>query len=254
MSVNLLRTPENVHPQSLMDDKESFFWVLYHVALSYVKNDYDPVRLYNEILRIFHAPRGHGLRRGSFKQSVLRNLSNGYRDVHFDVSGLDDLFQELALAFYPHTDCPATDVDRAQYHQLLELGKSVESLIQYNPYYREQQSVQHLASPIWLQDTLRKHAQTIPLPSQPSQGHVVYDYHYNRALSLEYKQWHDKKGIDIFEDFVPHIRSSRMDGLMGNISKSVPSCAITVSSKRKGVHEAEEDDKEEGRASKKTKK
>ncbi|KAF8902456.1 hypothetical protein CPB85DRAFT_1321777 [Mucidula mucida] len=166
---------------SLVDDRESAFWVLLYIALLHLQHQSPPTDLYEKLIKWFDfntVDDYHGDTGGYDKLNCLRGWADDVRTpVDFANPGLNALFTELAQVFmyrYRGFEDSNPKVER-QKNVYVALARaygpeSQEALdTQYGQYVL---GGQHMESASWLYDTLRRYAEDMPTPVQPAAAAV----------------------------------------------------------------------------------
>ncbi len=162
---------------SLVDDRESAFWVLLYIALLHLKHKSPPTDLHNKLIKWFDFNTVDDYHRdtgGDEKLNCLSRWADYVRTpVDFAIPGLNALFTELAQVFmyrYRGFEDSNPKIER-QKNVYVALAKSYgpesqEALdTQYGQYVL---GGQHMESASWLYDTLRRYATDMPTPVQPA--------------------------------------------------------------------------------------
>ncbi|KAF8899839.1 hypothetical protein CPB85DRAFT_1327065 [Mucidula mucida] len=136
---------------SLVDNRESVFWVLLYIALLHLKHKSPPTDLHNKLIKWFDFNTVDDYHRDTGSDEKL-NCLRGWADyvctpVDFGIPGLNALFTELAQVFIDGPD--SVHVRTTPYGQYVLGG-------------------QHMESASWLYDTLRQYATDMPTPVQPA--------------------------------------------------------------------------------------
>ncbi|KAF9017567.1 hypothetical protein BDZ89DRAFT_1022100 [Hymenopellis radicata] len=160
---------------SVIDDRESAFWVLLYVALRYLKQNLSKTQLYDLLNSCFDASSldSHHRDMGASnmtKLSVLNLWANApRRGVIFEIQELNDLLHELAKSLaFRYVDAEETSPRHQRvYESLLKVFGPDSDEVQTNGYFKyltAKNNMEHDSS--WFHETLRAHATKIPLPTK----------------------------------------------------------------------------------------
>ncbi|KAF9017562.1 hypothetical protein BDZ89DRAFT_993821 [Hymenopellis radicata] len=180
---------ETFAPHSLIDDRESAFWVLLFIAMLYLPHNLRrPRQLFYQMDQWLNY--GYGFHSSSLgKRNCLSEWAEHQRVVEFAIPGLNELLRELARVFIVRYDyTPPREMDKKMYYTMLDTPNAAK-FIHELPYGKYLYGKERMECRTWLYDTLRAHAKDISLPTQPanpsSPSDVVYDYRHNDCYSME---------------------------------------------------------------------
>ncbi|KAK0214664.1 hypothetical protein EDD85DRAFT_963055 [Armillaria nabsnona] len=161
MSARLLGSFGTMH--ALVDDRESFLWVLLYVAMRYAPNSLLPVALHHDLKSWFQdsiiGPRGDT--GGSGKRFVLNDKQ---ALPSFYVHGLNELLRELANVFAVRYQ-PEPSAEDDAWYQFAKASPNPQ-MAEKSPTGQYLAKIEKLNSPTWLFKTLRKHAKTMKVPGK----------------------------------------------------------------------------------------
>ncbi|KAF8899832.1 hypothetical protein CPB85DRAFT_1327039 [Mucidula mucida] len=162
---------------SLVDNRESAFWVLLYIALLHLKHKSPPTDLHNKLIKWFDFNTVDDYHRDTGGDEKL-NCLRGWADyvctpVDFGISGLNALFTELAQVFmyryrgFEDSD-PKVEALKASYLWTVAEDGPDSVHVRTTPYGQYVLGGQHMESASWLYDTLRQYATDMPTPVQPA--------------------------------------------------------------------------------------
>ncbi|KAF8899834.1 hypothetical protein CPB85DRAFT_1439816 [Mucidula mucida] len=162
---------------SLVDNRESAFWVLLYIALLHLKHKSPPTDLHNKLIKWFDFNTVDDYHRdtgGDEKLNCLRGWANYVRThVNLGIPGLNVLFTKLAQVFmyryrgFEDSD-PKVEALKASYLWTVAEDGPDSVHVRTTPYGQYVLGGQHMESASWLYDTLRQYATDMPTPVQPA--------------------------------------------------------------------------------------
>ncbi len=204
---------------SVIDDRESAFWVLLYVALRYLKNTLSRTQLYDTLAACFDASsfdthnRDVGASPATMtKLSVLKQWAyEPGTGVKFDIPEVNHLLHKLAeaLAFRYVRAEDTSKMQQCAYEVLLKMCGPDSGPVKVNPYYKYMTAKNNMeGSTTWLHETLRKFADQ--LPSNTSDEHLNPCFPKDLSCALKRK----------LEALDSNMSLGRVDGMGGNLIPS----------------------------------
>ncbi|KAF8906116.1 hypothetical protein CPB85DRAFT_1314522 [Mucidula mucida] len=218
---------------SVINDRESAFWVLFYVALRYLRQNLSETELYEVPDSCFDAS-GINYRDvgksplGLPKLAILKELAQS-RSVIFHIQEMNDLLHELANSLvYRYVDAEdISEEQRSAYEGLLQMFGPDSGPVKVNPYYKYVTAKNNMeGSTTWFHETLREYADRIP--SNTSDEHLNLCY----PKDLSYAT---KRKIEAMDS---NMSLGRVDGMGGNLIRSSQRFVSQLDEEEEVVHNA----------------
>ncbi|KAF8888674.1 hypothetical protein CPB85DRAFT_1334306 [Mucidula mucida] len=222
---------------SVIDNRESAFWVLFYVALRYLQNNLSRTQLYDTLTACFDASSFDTHHRDVGKSPIdlpklviLKELAQSpERSVIFHIQKMNDLFHELAKSLvYRYVNAEDTsEMQQCAYEGLLKMFGPDSGPVKVNPYYKYVTAKNNMdASTTWFHETLRKYADQ--LPSNTSDEHINLCY-------PKYLSYATKCKLEALDS---NMSLGRVDGMGGNLIRSSQCFVSHLYEEEEVVHNA----------------
>ncbi len=201
---------------SVIDDKESAFWVLLYVALRYLKNNLSETQLYDTLSACFNASSFDTLHRDvgaspatMTKLSVLKQWAyEPGTGVKFNIPEVNHLLHKLAEALAFRYVCAEDTSARHQrvYDSLLKVFGPDSDEVQTNTYFQYLTAKSNMEdTTTWFHETLRAHADLIPLPPPNTDDEHINQF-YPKDISYATKHKLDKMKSNLSQGRFDYMR------------------------------------------------
>ncbi|KAF8906110.1 hypothetical protein CPB85DRAFT_1437113 [Mucidula mucida] len=222
---------------SVIDDRESAFWVLFYVAVRYLRQNLSETKLYKVLDSCFNTSSIDKHHRdvgkspiGLPKLAILMELArSSKRSVLFHIQEMNDLLHELANSLvYQYVDVEdISEEQRSAYEGLLQMFGPDSGPVKVNPYYKYVTAKNNMeGSTTWFHETLRKYADQ--LPSNTSDEHLNPCYPKDICYATKRK----------LEALDSNMSLGRVDGMGGNLIPSSQGFVSHLYEEEEVVHNA----------------